>query len=102
MQRTFASAVDAPTQPSAVHEQQQQPKEEEVQHFRAHIDFKFVRDNLDTVIRNCQHRQATADPAEVVKLYEEYIRIQQETETLRAARNENSSAMKVSGSLLTL
>lgn len=63
--------------------------------FRAYIDFKFIRDNVDAVAANCRDRLSTADPHAVAQLYEEYVAAQQETDKLRAARNENSSAMKV-------
>lgn len=63
--------------------------------FRAFIDFKFVRDNVEAVAANCRNRLSTADPQVVAQLYEEYVKAQQETDRLRAARNENSSAMKV-------
>lgn len=63
--------------------------------YRAYIDFKFIRDNVDAVAANCRDRLSTADPHAVAKLYEEYVAAQQETDKLRAARNENSSAMKV-------
>ncbi|KAL4426351.1 hypothetical protein ABPG77_004645 [Micractinium sp. CCAP 211/92] len=62
--------------------------------FRAFIDFKFVRDNVEAVAANCRNRLSTADPQVVAQLYEEYVKAQQETDRLRAARNENSSAMK--------
>lgn len=65
--------------------------------FRAFIDFKFVRDNVEAVAANCRNRLSTADPHLVAQLYEEYVKAQQETDRLRAARNENSSAMKVGG-----
>lgn len=63
--------------------------------YKANIDFKFVRDNLDLVTENCSSRGAAVDPRKVVELYIEYVRLQQETDRVRNARNENSSAMKV-------
>ena len=63
--------------------------------FRAFIDFRFVRDTVEAVAANCRNRLSTADPHLVAQLYEEYVKAQQETDRLRAARNENSSAMKV-------
>ena len=63
--------------------------------YRAFIDFKFVRDNVDAVAANCRDRLSNADPHLVAQLYDEFVRAQQETDKLRAARNENSSAMKV-------
>ena len=86
-----ATTVDAPSaaEPSTSYQEDDTPA------FRANIDFKFVRDNLDAVARNCVARQATsANPAEVCRLYEEYLRLTQETDRIRALRNENSSAMK--------
>lgn len=88
-----ATTVDSPTsaaEPStSYHEESGAPA------FRANIDFKFVRDNLDAVERNCAARQATsANPTEVCRLYEEYLRLTQETDRVRALRNENSAAMK--------
>ena len=85
-----ATAVDSPpTEASTSYAPEEPPA------FKANIDFKFVRDNLDLVVNNAIARQATtANPHEVVRLYEEYLRLTQETDRVRAARNENSSAMK--------
>lgn len=64
--------------------------------FKAHLDFKFVKENLQLVIDNCKERFAnSANPAKVVELYDEFTRLKQESDTLRASRNENSAAMKV-------
>ena len=65
--------------------------------FKANLDFKFVKDNLQLVIDNCKERLSNADPARVVALYDEFTRLKTETDALRASRNENSSAMKVRG-----
>lgn len=65
--------------------------------YRAFVDFKFVRDNVDAVAANARNRLSSADPHLVASLYEQYVAAQQETDKLRAARNENSSAMKVCG-----
>lgn len=85
-----AAAVDTTqAEPSTSYTQEEGPA------FKANIDFKFVRDNLDLVSRNCIARQATsANPQEIVRLYEEFLRLSQETDRVRAARNENSTAMK--------
>ena len=69
-------------------------KQEEEQSFRAHIDFKFIRDNLDLITQNCRDRHVTADPEKVVRLYNDFLELVQEADGLRAARNENSTAMK--------
>jgi hypothetical protein len=63
--------------------------------FKAHLDFKFVRENLARVAENCKARNSNADPARVAALYDEFTRLKQESDSLRAARNENSAAMKV-------
>ena len=73
---------------------QQQPVEGPA--YRAYIDFKSLRDNVEAVAANCRNRLSKADPHLVARLYEEYVGAQQETDKLRAARNENSGAMKVS------
>lgn len=90
--RTAAAAVNAPPEAST----STQGHGDAPAAFRAHIDFKYVRDNLEGVAENCRNRLAsTADPGKVVSLYEEYVGLQQETDRIRAARNENSGAMKV-------
>ena len=90
-----AAAVEAAPEAASSSAPQQQPPEAPA--FRAFVDFKFVRDNVEAVAANCQARLSTADPHLVASLYEQYVAAQQETDKLRAARNENSSAMKVGG-----
>jgi seryl-tRNA synthetase len=63
--------------------------------FKANLDFKFVKENLALVTDNCKARSASADPARVAQLYDEFTRLKQESDRLRASRNENSAAMKV-------
>jgi seryl-tRNA synthetase len=62
--------------------------------FRAYIDFKFVRDNVELLTANCANRNTDAHPQKVAELYDAYVALQQETDALRNARNENSNAMK--------
>lgn len=62
--------------------------------YRAHIDFKFVRDNVDLVRQNATNRLVNASPDEVVRLYDEFVALTQESDAVRAARNENSAQMK--------
>jgi len=86
--------VDAPP-PITSHDAGNVHPNEEASAFRAYIDFKFVRDNLDDVARNCTQRAATnANPQEVARLYEEFVRLSKEVDQLRAFRNENSASMK--------
>ena len=82
--------------PASAQQQAQPPAAApEAPAYRAYIDFKFVRDNVEAVAANCRARLSSADPHLVAQLYEQYVAAQQETDKLRAARNENSSAMKV-------
>ncbi|KAI8471369.1 MAG: hypothetical protein J3K34DRAFT_417403, partial [Monoraphidium minutum] len=62
--------------------------------FKANLDFKFVKENLQLVTDNAKSRNSNADPARVVQLYDEFARLKQECDSLRASRNENSAAMK--------
>jgi len=63
--------------------------------YKVNIDFKFIRDNLQLVIENCKLRNSSADPAMVAQLYDEYVKLKAESDTIRTSRNENSAAMKV-------
>ncbi len=45
--------------------------------------------------QNCAVRKAAADPALVAQLYDQFTALKQETDAVRAQRNENSAAMKV-------
>ena len=62
--------------------------------YRPFIDFKFVQSNLELVKENATRRLVDASPDEVVRLYDEYVRLTQEADAVRAARNDNSSQMK--------
>ena len=81
-----ASAVETPTHAAIV---EQGPR------FKASIDFKFLKDNVDHIVKNTRDRSSSADPKLVVQLYDKYIQMKQEADLIRAERNENSSAMKV-------
>ena len=63
--------------------------------FRAHIDWRFVRDNLQRVRDNCRARNSAADAEAVVQLYERWRRLDEAAENLRALRNANAKAAKV-------
>ncbi|KXZ43518.1 hypothetical protein GPECTOR_88g461 [Gonium pectorale] len=62
--------------------------------YRAHLDFKFIKENVELVATNCKNRFANADPHKVVALYDEFVALKSQADSLRAERNENSSAMK--------
>ena len=72
----------------------EQTEDSAVPAFKAHIDFRFIRDNVDMMAKNCSVRHTSADPHKVAQLYDEYCKLIQETDTVRALRNENSAAMK--------
>lgn len=63
--------------------------------FKAHIDWKHIVSNLDEVKKNVAQRNSSADPELVVELYSRWRSLQDEVETLRSQRNENTKAMKV-------
>ena len=44
---------------------------------------------------NCERRNSAADPRLVARLYDNFVQLQQQAESLRQARNENAAAMKV-------
>lgn len=84
-------AAQTPVEP---HQALELSGQEEETGYRAYIDFKFIRDNVDLVKQNCVDRLVKADPDHVVTLYDEFVQLTQEADAVRAARNENSSAMK--------
>ncbi|EFJ45296.1 hypothetical protein VOLCADRAFT_82377 [Volvox carteri f. nagariensis] len=62
--------------------------------FRANLDFKFIKENVELVATNCKNRFSSADPHKVVALYDEFVALKTQADSLRAERNENSNAMK--------
>jgi len=62
--------------------------------FKAAIDFKAIKADLEGVEKNCKLRNSRANPRRAVELYDEYVRLKLEADTLRADRNSNSSRMK--------
>ncbi|KAG2446759.1 hypothetical protein HYH02_008320 [Chlamydomonas schloesseri] len=46
------------------------------------------------VATNCKNRFSSADPHKVVALYDEFVALKSQVDSLRAERNENSNAMK--------
>jgi seryl-tRNA synthetase len=90
--RAVASAAAAPPADAAA--AAAPPAHDDAHFFRAAIDFRFVRDNLEAVAANCAARRASADPALVARLFDEFSELQRAAEALRAARNEAAAAMK--------
>ncbi|KAJ9509503.1 hypothetical protein QJQ45_001959 [Haematococcus lacustris] len=65
-----------------------------LQLYKASIDFRAIKDNLPAVEHNTRIRNSKADPRRVVQLYDQFVQLKLETDSLRAERNTNSSQMK--------
>lgn len=76
-------------QPTSVEVQQHRPS------FRAFLDLKALKADLDNHVQNCKNRHSNANPAKVVNLYDEFCEAQQQVDSVRADRNSNAKAMKV-------
>jgi hypothetical protein len=63
--------------------------------FKAYLDWKFIKANVEKFKENVAQRNSSADPDLVVELYDKWRGLQDEAETLRSQRNENAKAMKV-------
>ncbi|KAL3141627.1 hypothetical protein ABBQ32_004864 [Trebouxia sp. C0010 RCD-2024] len=79
-------AVNA--QPTSVEVQQYRPS------FRAFLDFKALKADLDNHVQNCKNRHSNANPAKVADLYDEFCEAQQQVDSVREDRNSNAKAMK--------
>lgn len=69
-----------------------------VQHkpaFRAFLDFKALKADLDKHVQNCKNRNSNADPTKVAGLYDRYCEATQRVDRTREHRNSNAKAMKV-------
>lgn len=62
--------------------------------WKAAIDFKWIRDNRDTVAENIRTRNSAANLELVLELYDQYLALQKEVERLRAERNAVANKMK--------
>ena len=63
--------------------------------FRAFLDFKALKADLDKHPQNCKNRNSAADPEKVVNLYDQYCEVTQRVDRMREDRNSNAKAMKV-------
>lgn len=68
--------------------------ETEYKEWKAHIDFKGIRDNTEAVQKNADSRKAQADVAKVVELYSQYLDIKNQSDGVREERNISSGKMK--------
>ena len=66
--------------------------------FKASLDFRAVRDNIEAIRQNVRDRNSSADPDRVCQLYDEWRQLEDESGRLRNERNQNSKAMKVPAS----
>lgn len=64
--------------------------------FKAYLDFRFVKSNLELLRKNVKDRNSSADPDAVAELYDDWVRLLEELERVRAERNANAKAMKLS------
>jgi seryl-tRNA synthetase len=63
--------------------------------FKAMLDFRFMKDNVALLEKNCQDRNVTASPQRVADLYDQYLQLKLATDELRNERNANAKEMKV-------
>lgn len=63
--------------------------------FKAALDFKSMKENLDLYVTNTRNRLSNADPKKAVELYEQFVKLKADADQLRAERNENANSMKV-------
>lgn len=79
-----ASAVDLNSQTKSSDEKPPSTEEEyhtsspipgikHIPTWKAHLDFKWIRDNKEAVEENIRHRKSTADVTKVVSLYEQFV-----------------------------
>ncbi|KAI3962494.1 hypothetical protein MKX01_021769 [Papaver californicum] len=62
--------------------------------WKATIDFKWIRDNKDTVAFNIKSRNSVADLELVLDLYDRSLNLQKEVQRLRGERNVVANKMK--------
>ncbi|CAN8066208.1 unnamed protein product [Agarophyton chilense] len=65
----------------------------------ASIDLKFVKENLPAVKQNIIDRCVSADADLVVKLYDQFVQLSINVNSLRKKRNENAKLMKSAGKM---
>uniref|UniRef100_M1A830 Seryl-tRNA synthetase n=1 Tax=Solanum tuberosum TaxID=4113 RepID=M1A830_SOLTU len=62
--------------------------------WKAAIDFKWIRDNKESVAVNIKNRNSNANLEVVLELYEKLLNVQKEVKKLRAERNAVANKMK--------
>ncbi|XP_014501748.1 serine--tRNA ligase, chloroplastic/mitochondrial isoform X1 [Vigna radiata var. radiata] len=71
------------------------PQEQGVKlQWKATVDFKWIKDNKETVAANLRNRNSDADLDLVLHLYDEMLTLQKEVERVRGERNAVANKMK--------
>ncbi|KAL1344651.1 hypothetical protein HN51_018519 [Arachis hypogaea] len=63
-------------------------------HWKAAIDFKWIKDNKEAVAANIRNRNSDADLELVLQLYDRFFNLQKEVERVRGERNAVANKMK--------
>ncbi|KAL1310108.1 hypothetical protein AAHE18_17G223800 [Arachis hypogaea] len=63
-------------------------------HWKAAIDFKWIKDNKEAVAANIRNRNSDADLELVLQLYDHFFNLQKEVERVRGERNAVANKMK--------
>ena len=92
--RCRAAVAEATTEAGVVSGSGHGSKAEKTAVWKAPLDFKFIRDNVEEVESNCRDRNNPADPRLVAELYAKYLQRNQELAELQQARNANAKKLK--------
>lgn len=65
----------------------------------AAVDLKFVKENLPLFRENIANRKVEADADKVIALYDRFVELSKEIDSLRKRRNENAAIMKKAGKM---
>lgn len=68
--------------------------------WKAHIDYKRIREERDETVENVRKRQSTADVDSVISLYNRWLSEHAEADRLRAQRNETAQRLSGAKSIL--
>ncbi|KAL1317187.1 hypothetical protein HN51_069285 [Arachis hypogaea] len=63
-------------------------------HWKAAIDFKWIKDNKEAVAANIRNRNSDVDLELVLQLYDHFFNLQKEVERVRGERNAVANKMK--------
>ena len=91
--RTLATDTDTLASPSAV-DADSPPGTAAPSTWKAPLDFRFIRDNVELVAANCANRNSAADPHRVAELFGEFLEGTQEVNALQQERNAHAKRLK--------